>query len=581
MICALYTVMRKYRDKKIYIWDANRDSMGVFTNAAFCRVDIKGFVVPQKEYAGQMYMNRPLVTIEQVVQEEDSIILVFDEVQKEKISMLPEERVVYWSDALEFDRELKDKKIIVYGIGHGVNQLCEVLAEEGLQPELYCVTKKEEGIEQYKGKKVIEAAELKQYEDYAVMISVLKNEYRSEILKTLSHFRNSVYIELEHIIGRLDMLNLIQSIDLAIRKDRKIFFYSQRNAVAEWMEEALAIYGVEISGYVYDVGNSEQGIQCIYELAFQGIQDKLIIINEDLPERLIRARENIELAGFSLEKKTYAGLQWYTHEKQFMLFEWKSHHDPLVGHSIIYPQGKPGWKVYGKEEENRIRILVLGGSTSSEIYHPENWISKLYYKLNQQNIKTTIYNGAHSGDDIVDEMLRLLRDANVLKPQIVINMSGVNNTDYKQSANDFNEIRFINWIQHLAPDEEYCGGVPSNETLYSFWNRNIRLLKLISEFYGAEYYGFLQPMNITMKNKNVWEKSLYEREVHRDADKDFAEYVNDESDYINLVHLFEQRDEMFLDVCHYTDKGHEAIANVVYDTIMPAIQIMEERKAKN
>ncbi len=581
MICALYTVMRKYREKKIYIWDVNRDSMGVFINAAFCRVDIRGFVVPQKEYAGQMYMNRPLVTIEQIACEEDSIILVFDEVPKDKISMLPRERVVYWSEALEFNRELKDKKIVVYGIGYGSNQLCEVLAEEGLQPALYCVTKKADNITQYRGKKVIEVAELKQYEDYAVMISVVKNEYRSEILKTLSYFHNSVYIELEHIIGRLDMLNLVQSIDLAIRKNRKIYLYSQRNAVAEWLEEALAIYGVKNSGYVYDVGNSEQGIQCIYELALQGVQDKLVIINEDLPERLIRARENVELAGFSLEEKTYAGLQWYTNAKELMLSEWKSHHDPLVGHSIIYPQGKPGWKVYGKEEENRIRILILGGSTSSEIYHPENWISKLHYKLNQESIKTTIYNGAHSGDDIVDEILRLLRDAYVLKPQIVINMSGVNNTDYKQSANDFNEIRFINWVQHLSPDKEYCSGVPSDEILYSFWNRNIQLLKLISEFYGAKYYGFLQPMNITMKRKDVWEKSLYEREVHRHAYKDFAEYVNDESDYINLMDLFNQKDEMFLDVCHYTDKGHEAIANAVYNTIMPTIQILKEGKAKN
>lgn len=90
----------------------------------------------------------------------------------------------------------------------------------------------------------------------------------------------------------------------------------------------------------------------------------------------------------------------------------------MVGYSIIYPQGKLGWEVYSEEKEDDINIMVLGGSTSAETWHPENWVSKLYYKLRQNNIKTTIYNGAHEGNSIVEELLRLLRDGSVLKPQL-------------------------------------------------------------------------------------------------------------------------------------------------------------------
>ena len=80
-----------------------------------------------------------------------------------------------------------------------------------------------------------------------------------------------------------------------------------------------------------------------------------------------------------------------------MLSEWHYYKDPLLGGSIIYPEGKPGWKLYGKEEDDAIRILVLGGSTSSEQYHPENWISKLYYKLRQDNIKAVILSMKYYG----------------------------------------------------------------------------------------------------------------------------------------------------------------------------------------
>ena len=45
MICELYTLMNKYRNKKLYIWNINRNSTIVFTKAIFSKIDIRGFVV--------------------------------------------------------------------------------------------------------------------------------------------------------------------------------------------------------------------------------------------------------------------------------------------------------------------------------------------------------------------------------------------------------------------------------------------------------------------------------------------------------------------------------------------------------
>lgn len=581
MVNMLYVLKKEYRDKKIYIWDVNRYSIVVFMEAAFRRINVQGFVTPQEKFVGEMYMNRQIVTWNQIEQEKNSIILVSDQVLKDTIAMLPTERVLYWSDALECNEELHQKKIIVYGTGWGSRQLEKVLSKEGVAINLYCVTHNDNDSQQYRKKDIVEANELGKYEEYAVIISVIAGKARQEILETLMDFNGQIY--LENIFAdesEIVHINLIQSIALAIKKAKKIFLYSKKSVTSKLFEEVMGIYGITISGYVHDMEDKEKNIKSIYTMALEGSDNKLIIINEEDPERLIAARESIEFAGFSLEGGDYTGIQWYTRNKAALVSELCSIYDSLVGYSNVFLlekpgsklYGRPGWKIYGKEEENRVRILVLGGSTSAEVWHPENWVSKLYYKLERENIKTVIYNGAHEGNDIVNEMLRLLRDGYILKPQIVISMSGVNNLFYKDSENLFNEECMIDWVKNFSSDGKYCSGVYSDETLYSFWNRNIKLLGVIAEFYGARFFGFLQPMNITIDDMNLWEKSAYEIEGHMEGARNFAESASEGNGYVNLINLFEHQDEMYFDFCHYTNKAHEIIADKVYETIIPTIR---------
>lgn len=578
MICELYTLKREYRDKKIYIWDVNRDSIGVFTSIAIMKINVKGFVTLQKKYVGERFMNRPVVAFEQIEKDEDIIILVPDGISRNIINMLPDEKVVYWSDSLEIDEELRQRGIIIYGTGYGAEKIRKILDKEGIAVDLYCVTKVGYTVK-YEGKPVIEPSELIMYEDYAVIISVITLQYRREILETLSGFQGRIYIE-NIIIGEaatsaVEHIDLMQNLDLALKRHKKIYLYSKKNMLAELVEEMLHIYGIELAAYVSDIEDEKEDIKSIYELAYEGVEDKLIIINEEFPEPFIRARECVELAGFSLEERNYTGIQLYTRAKDTLLQKTPYYNDSLLGYSILYPQGKASWKIYGKEENDRIRILILGGSTSAEVWHPENWVSKLYYKLNQNHIKTTIYNGAHEGNSIVEEILRLLRDGSVLKPHIVISLSGVNDIAYKKSSNQFNENSLINWIESLAPHSKYCSGVYSGESLYSFWSRNVKLLKLVSEFYGARFFGFLQPMNIPMCHMSFWEKTVYERDRDCVGARDFEQSSCDGDDYINIMKLFEGRNEMYFDRAHYTDKGHEMIASKVYETIISTIQALK------
>lgn len=578
MICALYTLKKEYRDKEIYVWNINRDSISLFIELAFRHLDICGFVTEQEEYVGESYMNRPVVALHDIAYDKNALILLSDKVP---VDTLRFDHVVYWSDAVGLNSNLYGEKLIIYGTGYGAEQMSIFLAEEGLKAELYCQTQKE-NVTCFHGRKVIEARELEDYSDYAVIISVKKMQYKKEILKTLAGFQGRIYEDTEVFIRGDDCVNFIQNIDMAIKSNKKVFLYSEKNVTAGLIKDVLNLYDIKVWGYVYDKEDKKQGISNIYKMAYEGVDDKLMIINaedfEENPTSYISYRENVELAGFSLEDHNYTSLKIQgNNSKEWLLNVWPQVYDPLTGASRIYE--KTGWKVYGKEEKDSIRIVVLGGSTSSEQFHPENWVSKLYYQLKEKNIRTTIYNGAFPSDDIVDEILRLLRDGYILRPHIVISMSGVNNLHYKDSVNQFNEERIIDWVKKRTSSGRYCMGLYSDESLFSFWNRNIKILNLIAQFYGAQFIGFLQPMNITMCNMDIYEKSLYEGEAHIQGAADFSKHADQGTGYINLMRLFEHQNDMYFDVCHYTEKGHAAIADEVYKAIVSIIGFPEAKLA--
>lgn len=574
MVCPYKTIKKAYKNKKIYIWNVNRDSIALFMKAAFHGISIRGFVT-FGEYAGESYMNRPVVDIHEM--ETGSVILAADNVLQDERNMLPDDGIISWSDVLEVNEELYEKKIIVYGTGMGAETLCEKLLEHGLEADLFCMTKREQ-ITQFKGKPVIEAEDLHRYEDYAILISVRFMEYRMQILEILHGFQGCVYLNMEDMnLAVAGATNFIQNLDAAFREHKKIYLYGTKNAMAQWIEHVLSVYGIEIQGYVNEEADEQKCIESIYELSYEGMEDKFVIINEHIPERIIRSRELLEFAGFSLENRNYAGFLTYTAEKRRLLGELQFSPDPLTGVSIFYPKGKAGWSLYGKEEAGRVRILVGGGSTSSEEYHVENWAKKLYNNLNKAGVKTTIYNGAHPGDDILDEMLRLFRDGAAIRPHIVISMSGVNNLHRKKSVSQFNEERLFDGMKAVSDGREICSGLYCRESMYSFWARNIQLMKLTSEFYGASFFGVLQPMNMTMDQMTVWEKSLYEQEEHKEGAKEFAGNAESGRGYINMLRLFERQHEMFFDACHYTDKAHEILADKIQEIIMPAIQRLQRK----
>ena len=100
---------------------------------------------------------------------------------------------------------------------------------------------------------------------------------------------------------------------------------------------------------------------------------------------------------------------------------------------------KQGYKLYGNWPylsssnsssplSSEFLIVALGGSTTSAILE-STWVPHLFSEFQQNHAKTlTIFNGGCGSFNSYCELAKLSRDIATLRPDVVISLSGVNDT---------------------------------------------------------------------------------------------------------------------------------------------------------
>lgn len=569
MIRYLYDVKKEYKDKNIYIWDVNRSSLCVLRHCLERYLDIKGFVLHENPYAERVYLNRPVLLLDEVLKDRNNIILVGGDIAEEDFPDRESGQIFYWKDVLEFNKELYTKKVVVYGIGGGADNVCRFLDEKNIEVACFCVTSNKENKPIYRGKKVVEVSDLNAGDDYAIIISVIKKQYKSEIRELLYNTEFDVY--LDEFISDMDMLGcyMWQKLNTAVIQKKHVYLYSEKkNQLTSWMEWVLKTLGIGLQDYLYEQEDNQQGIRNIYEVTLNSYDAKFIIICEINSKKLVRVCDTVESMGFSLLKKDYTALVPHEYSSEYALKKYIVKSDALTGWSIKYSEDEECWKKYGKNKEADCVIMVLGDSTSAEVFRPGSWVKELYNELRKRKINVTIYNGAHAGNSVAYAFLRLLRDGYYLKPDIVISMSCINDMAYRKGCkNQFN-----------LGDSTGLSGVHSNESFYDFWLRNQKRMKLIAENDGAVFYSFLQPINMNKPFESLQEKSWFELPTKKQGAREFFERANDNEGYVNLLKLFWGDEDMYWDVCHYTEKANKVLADIVLQKIMPEImKLLAER----
>ncbi len=264
----------------------------------------------------------------------------------------------------------------------------------------------------------------------------------------------------------------------------------------------------------------------------------------------------------------------------------------------------PGVKILGRNGDDDYKIAVLGGSTTDAEYSPvPSWVDFLYKKCEGHNV--TIYNGGADGYSSTMELIKLLRDILLLKPDMVIVYDGVNDP----ASNDgySYDIEYLRKILSFALTKQSKKGVPCNdiEMWGQSWNReavqnvcqinvgclderesfdtwlsNIEIMHAIAQNRGIKFFSFLQPMLLskkeeflTLKEKSwIHAASIYMREevfkAKRECRRLMEErHIADTHEYMyDLSYIFDDVD-VYFDECHVYEEGNHIIADKIWEII--------------
>ncbi|MDE5698661.1 MAG: hypothetical protein K2I96_14835 [Lachnospiraceae bacterium] len=567
MLKILYALAEKYEGKEIFIYGIGFHAMSAFAELSYCGIDITGFVNTNKAYeqhAGKYIMNRRIVVKEELVQN-DSIVVVPREISKTAIQkMLYGICVLEIDELLAPDYRLRNKKVIIYGIGQRGNEIYDLLESNGIKPAAACVSEKKQDV--WKGLPVYSVDELEAAPDIVFILATKLPKYRDEMLGELEDRDAEKYIDLFLTYNDMVSGDMYQIVDKAFGERKNIFLYGNDDELFKFIEKILNRYGVNIGGRIYEKGNPDKKIESIYELIYKELDNTAVIVAEWDRERSKAVCDQLSEIGFCIQKHNYTSIypKALRYKKGFQVKT-----DCLLGYSPYVDERFPGYVVYGDAKKDDLKIMVLGGSTSTDGYYQSIGWPYFFWKKFQQQKEVTVYNGAMMGHDVVQELLKLLRDIAYIRPDVVISMGGLNNVNVKKDTdNQFCVKEVMQWITAMAPKERYISGVKGDECTYEFWHRNLKVMKAVVESYGAKFFGFLQPMNVAKDNP-----SLFDILTTGEDNEDFwvfRERAGKESDpaYRNLISLFDQETEMYIDYCHYSEKANEVLADSVFKTVI-------------
>lgn len=567
MLKILYALAEKYEGKKIFIYGIGFHAMSAFAELSYCGIDITGFVNTNKAYeqhTGKYIMSRRIVGKNELVSSE-SIIVVPREISKTEI-----QKALYGICVLEIDEllapdyRLRNRKVIIYGIGMRGDEIYDLLESNGINPVAACVSGKKQDV--WKGLPVYSIDELETSPDMAFVIATKIPKYRDEMLGKLKDCDVEKYVDLFLTYNDMVSGDMYQIVDKVSGEGKNIFLYGNDDELFQFIEKILNRYGVYINGRIYENANPGKGIESIYELIYKELDNIAVIVAEWDSAKSKAVCDQLGEIGFYIQKHNYTSIypKAIRYKKGFQVMT-----DCLLGHSPYADERFPGYVVYGDAKKDDLKIMILGGSTSTDgFYNSVGWPYFFWEKLQHQK-KVTVYNGAMMGHDVVQELLKLLRDIAYIKPDVVISMGGLNNVNKKKNTdNQFCIKDIMEWITAMAPKERYISGVKGDECTYEFWHRNLKVMKAVVESYGAKFFGFLQPMNVAKENP-----SLFDIMTTGEDNGDFwvfRERAGKESDpaYRNLINLFDQETEMYIDYCHYSEKANNMLADVVVKTVV-------------
>jgi len=250
-----------------------------------------------------------------------------------------------------------------------------------------------------------------------------------------------------------------------------------------------------------------------------------------------------------------------------------------------------------KKKINEIRIFITGGSTAWGCLAPneKSTIAAFLEKILNDNLDKRFFyrviNAAGGGWQTTDERIWIFNRITEFEPDMVISYSGYNDifNVYLRKYNIFNDLHndgsYIFWgfkeyenfnrghnmsaIMKYFPPLFYEDNDFPRKTI-----KNIEIISLYLKYIDCPYVFVFQPVNHLGNAKN----SLY---LYDELAKNIN-IISRRTDFIflNHIHLFDGREHLFLDTCHFGDIGNKIIAESLFDELKPKLNDIIKKRLK-
>jgi len=282
-------------------------------------------------------------------------------------------------------------------------------------------------------------------------------------------------------------------------------------------------------------------------------------------------------------------------------------YDPLTGHLKnasdfeaydLFPQGL-------KPSAASFRLMVLGSSTTQ--FPLGKWPQYLTMMLGKRLGPTLTFNGATSGYFSSIELLKVLRDAPGIRPDLIVSMSGIADIGFLHARPTTpllhrNSGTIANFLVGKAKAfSRVSYGVPQKIEPHELWLRNTRLTRVIAEELGIPYIVFLEPtlarggLNPCAKEEQLMNSDKMNRHLpntgrsYKEEANFFYDRVQEalaaRPEYydhiVDISNVFEGHSIVYRDFRHANERGNKLIARRMFDELVArADRYNLTRKAK-
>lgn len=586
---SLFGIKEKLVNKKYYIYGIDSFAKNTLMLLTHFGVSVVGFVVAKEDEGGcdLSYIGKKIISIEDFDNLEDNNKCIIDPFGKwsEQLKKIASYRKVLFERSI-----LKGKNFVIYGAGESGRTLAKIFVSCGVKPKCFIDRNTDMVGKIIENISVISVKEIGLLDNNVIMCVAINNQdARMDVIRYLCScgFKNIYYFNSLWFNRDLNTDTmpgfLPQCLEYIIRhmSDRKIYLFSHDLIRLRQCVMLLKTLGIDNIVPVSDSNESgdnyrKYDIVNIYNLVYMDLKKIVIwgMVGEE--KRLRSILNNIGVKDICC---LYEGSGPLLLNREYIL-------DVHLGYNDSRGVVKLSNRLKNGKE---IVIGILGGSTSDvDLYIEGSWVQHFMEIAEQKGIRLSCYVAATAGNSVAQEHIRLIRDLLLLRPDVVISYSGVNEMKFPLKSH-----RFAHYYQRLIFEQmvsresnlDFFGMKAENrismgeyfESLADWWIYNERLMHIECLEYNVKFYAFLQPFMATKKKLTRFDEEIKLHCVDEDIKcnesnaielEKVANIMNGTKWFHDLRGLFDEViDPVYFDTCHVLRDKNKMIAERIWNTI--------------